>query len=318
MKKLFLTASAILAGFFIANSASAQKPDSSVIKNEEIIILRNGDKNDKTIIELKGENIKVDGQPLEAYNGNVVIRRRKGMIANSDNFNKRPNFSPDAFTNKSRTFLGVLTEKTEKGSLIKSVTKGSAAEKAGLKENDIITKLGDKQINSPEELAEVVQSFKPGDEVVVSYLRDNKMKTTKVVLGKSDDFGTAFMFPADTAMNFEFNMADIPEMKGFGNRFFKSFGAPKPRMGAEIQDTENGKGVKIINVDKDSPADKAGLKQNDVIIEMNGESVNNIEEVRSELTKSNNGETYKLKLKRDNKEMNIDVMMPKKLEKMKM
>ena len=307
-----------MGGFFITNSGFAQKSDSSVIKKEEIIILRDGDETDKTVIELKGENIKINGQPLNDYNGNVVIRKRKGMIANSENLTRRPNFSPNLFKDNDRTFLGVMTEKNEKGSLVKSVTKGSAAEKAGLKENDIITKVGDKQINSPEELAAAVQTYKAGDEVVISYLRDNKKKSAKVVLGKSDDFATAFMFPSDSAMNFRFNLSEVPEVRGFGNRFFKSFVSPKPRMGAEIQDTENGVGVKIINVDDGSPAEKAGLKQNDIIIEMNGTPVNDIEEVRSVLAKSGNEGNYKLKLQRDNKAINIDVIMPKKLDKMKM
>ena len=45
--------------------------------------------------------------------------------------------------------LGVTTEKIEKGVKIQDITKESGAEKAGFKENDIITKIDDKKIERP-------------------------------------------------------------------------------------------------------------------------------------------------------------------------
>jgi serine protease Do len=64
----------------------------------------------------------------------------------------------------------------------------------------------------------------------------------------------------------------------FGNSFNR-----KPRLGIEIQDVEEGKGVKILDVDDDTPAAKAGLKKDDIISELNGKSINSVDELQSAL-----------------------------------
>lgn len=319
MKQIFLTATMALGSFFLFTNAFSQKKDSQVIKKEEIIIQTDGDKTTKTIIEINGDDVKVNGQPLKEYKGaDVKVMRRKAMVANSNNFLKRPDFNFNLNKNENRTFLGVMTQKNDKGSVIKSVTKGSSAEKAGLKENDVITKFGDKPINDPDDLAEVVKTYKPGDEVTVSYLRDNKKKSAKVILGKSDNFASAYSFKLDSLNSLFFKMPEIKNLGGLDRRYFKMFNEDKPQMGIEIQDTENSSGVKILNVAAGSIAEKSGLKQEDIITEVNGNKITNVQGIRSEMANSNNGDTYHLKLKRENKEISVDVVFPKKLNKMKL
>ena len=85
--------------------------------------------------------------------------------------------------------LGVTTEKAEKGVEIEDITNGSAAEKAGLKEGDVITKVDDKEINDPDELSEVIRSHEPGQKVTVTYLRDKKEQKVTAELGKWKGMG---------------------------------------------------------------------------------------------------------------------------------
>ncbi len=85
-------------------------------------------------------------------------------------------------------------------------------------------------------------------------------------------------------------------------------------MGLEIQDTEDSSGVKIQRVLPDSPAGKAGLKQGDIITEMNGEKVNNVDKVRSEIHNAGNNSEFKIKVLRDKKEMNFDVILHRPLK----
>ena len=60
-------------------------------------------------------------------------------------------------------FLGVMSEKTEQGAKITDVTKESAAEKAGLKEGDVITKINNSAISGPDDLYKIVGQHKPDD-----------------------------------------------------------------------------------------------------------------------------------------------------------
>ena len=63
-----------------------------------------------------------------------------------------------------------------------SVVKGSAAEKAGLKEYDIILELNDKKITEENPLADVLSQSKIGDEVSLKVLREGKEINLKVKL----------------------------------------------------------------------------------------------------------------------------------------
>jgi hypothetical protein len=66
--------------------------------------------------------------------------------------------------------IGVLAGKDEKGAVILEVLPGSAAEKAGLKQNDLILSIAGKKIAGPQELSETIKAKKPNDKIDVQYL----------------------------------------------------------------------------------------------------------------------------------------------------
>lgn len=108
------------------------------------------------------------------------------------------------FGNVQRGILGVeggeLNSKVSKeigvedteGFYVSSVTKNSGAEKAGLKEGDIIKKLDQQKISSYAELSGYINSKRPNDKVQVTFIRDGKTKTVLVTLVKKELFNTDF------------------------------------------------------------------------------------------------------------------------------
>ncbi|SDO81632.1 putative serine protease PepD [Lentzea jiangxiensis] len=72
-----------------------------------------------------------------------------------------------------QTVLGVKVESTEQGARISEITSGGAAEKAGLKAGDVITKFGDRRIDESDTLVAAVRSKAPGDKVTIT-LSDNR------------------------------------------------------------------------------------------------------------------------------------------------
>lgn len=73
-------------------------------------------------------------------------------------------------------------ESTE-GAYINSLVSGGAADKAGLKEGDVIVKVDGDAITSSSDLVLAVRAHNPGDQVQVTYLRDGKEETATVTLG---------------------------------------------------------------------------------------------------------------------------------------
>jgi putative serine protease PepD len=69
------------------------------------------------------------------------------------------------------------------GAKLHSVNAGAPGAKAGLKANDVITKVDSREIDSDDALIAAVRSHRPGDTVTVTYTRGGSTHTTKVTLG---------------------------------------------------------------------------------------------------------------------------------------
>ncbi|MEU4223988.1 trypsin-like peptidase domain-containing protein [Nonomuraea sp. NPDC026600] len=82
-------------------------------------------------------------------------------------------------------FLGVsVTDATGDvpGALIRQVTSGSPADKAGLKQGDLITKIGNTPVEGGDTVVGQVRGFKVGQQVQITYMRDGKSSNVTVTL----------------------------------------------------------------------------------------------------------------------------------------
>lgn len=70
------------------------------------------------------------------------------------------------------------------GIVISEVFPGSAAAQAGLRPNDIVTKVNDQQIDEEHPLATIMLRFRPGDRVRLTILRDGRQQVVEVTLGR--------------------------------------------------------------------------------------------------------------------------------------
>lgn len=313
----------------IATQVKAQDTDVTEITRQkkrdskEIIIRKKTDKDTKVTIEINGEDIRVNGKPLSDFDDkdieinlenirpDVTVRGYATSPARSP-FRSSLNFqSPVLVTGfgGNRALLGVTTVKADEGAKVNAVTPASAAEKAGVKVGDVITKINDLAIATPEDLSKAVGKFKPEDKVAVTVKRDKKEQKLTAVLAK----------PAATStysQNFNF---DHQTENGIGNmntapRYNLMLSNGQPRLGIKAQDTDDSKGVKILEVDKNSAAEKSGIKEGDLITEFDGKTVNGTTELMEAARNARDKNNMKVKLMRDGKSQEIDIKIPKKLK----
>lgn len=321
-----------VAALFVPASLFAQKEEPNKEKDKEvkekrdvdvITITRKGDKNEKVVVEINGDKITVNGKPVDEYkDGDVIVRHNNYKTMNRNgvwNYNDNGGYT---FLNgdENKAMLGVTTEKAEGGVEVQDVTKESAAEKIGLKEKDIITKIDDQKVEDPDDLSKAISKHKPGEKVKVTYLRDKKEQTATAELTKWKGFNLMGSYSPN--MNYDFKMPEMsfPKLQtmpkgNMGQLYnYNAFNNGRPRLGLSVQDTDDGKGVKVLDVDDEGSANKAGLKKDDVITEIDGKAVNSADEVAKVVRESKDKASLMFKLQRSGKTQNIEVKIPRKLK----
>lgn len=321
-----------VAALFIPASLFAQKEekenkDKEVKEKKDvdvITITRKGDKNEKVIVEINGDKVTVNGKPIEDYkDGDLIVRHNNMKTPYAINRNGVWNYNGDNYSffsgDENKAMLGVTTEKTEGGVEVQDVTKESAAEKIGLKEKDIITKIDDQKVEDPDDLSKAIGKHKPGEKVKVTYLRDKKEQTATAELTKWNGFNLMGSYSPDFKYDFKMPEMSMPKIKtmpqgNLGQLYnYNAFGG-RPRLGLSVQDTDDGKGVKVLDVDDEGSANKAGIKKDDVITEIDGKAVNSADEVAKIVRDSKDKTSLMFKLQRSGKTQNIEVKIPRKLK----
>jgi len=79
-----------------------------------------------------------------------------------------------------------------KGAYISGVAEKGAADEAGLKVKDVITRVNNVPVNSVAEFQEQVGKFRPGDQTSITYIRDGKENTVPITM-KNIDNSTAII-----------------------------------------------------------------------------------------------------------------------------
>ena len=303
---------------------------------EEINVLIDGDK-----ITINGEEVEENDPRINGQGKNGVILKRMGTIGKTSKGNKLVEGKPldmngELDTNgltfatpaqSNAAFLGVLSEDNELGAKINEVSEGSPAEKAGLKKDDIITNVNDTKITGPKDLYEAIGKFKPSEKVEISILKDGAKTKLTVELAKNVPQSFSYTTPNggmtiepnwvpnaprgrgnNGSQRFGFEFPQIPELNNiFGN-------IEKPKLGISVEDVEENEGVKISSVSENSPAAKAGLKENDIITEVNDKKVKDVDGIKPIIKGATEGTVFKFNITRNGKKTVIEVKIPKKLK----
>jgi serine protease Do len=315
--------------------------------DDEIVIKPKTDKDVKLIIEIKDGHAFIDGKPVDQFDDeNVFVRKKKIMVVDGRTITfSGDGANPDVLTipeppqspfrsrggarsynmdkMMDKAFLGVKSENPDgntEGAKITEVTKGSAAEKAGLRTGDLITKINDTTLSNPGDLSRIIGRHKPEDKISITYTRDGKQQKTNVTLGKFKmSFNYNYNYSMPKVEDFNFSM---PPMSGLGDGSPRAFAMPRgfswdddsPKLGIKAQDTEDGKGVKVLDVDDDSPAEKAGIKEDDIITRFDGKEVNSATELADLAKDSKEKPSVKISVIREGKPMELEIKTPKKLK----
>lgn len=158
------------------------------------------------------------------------------------------------------------------GALVQSVEKGMPADKAGIRHGDVIVRVDQTPVKNNRDLIDYVSGKRPGTKVALTFLRDGKEKTAVATLETRREEG------------------ETPEEQPSGEEGREKIGisledlSPVLRRAYSIgKDVE---GVVLTHVKNVSAAADAGLREGDVIQEVNGRPVTSVEQFRAEMKKA--------------------------------
>lgn len=146
----------------------------------------------------------------------------------------------------------------KQGAVIAQVIPGSAAEKAGVKVEDVIVKVNDKTIKNASDLRNSVGLLQIGEKVQLRLIRDGKETTIDAIIGAPD-----------TAQNTGQQVSSRLEGAVLGN-----FDKDDPKYRGQT-------GVVVLEVRQGSPAWGAGLRKDDIIVSVNRQRVESVAELQA-------------------------------------
>lgn len=164
------------------------------------------------------------------------------------------------------------------GVIVTSVTAGSAADKAGVKRNDLITAINGEKIEDSNVLRNKVAGTQPGTEIKLTVLRDGKAIDLSVTLDEFDPNAARTTGP-------DAGPGNGPGPQNQGGKLGLDLEPVTPQSARQLG-LDSAEGMVVTDVDPDGPAAEEGVARGDVILEINKKPVNSAADVQSALGSS--------------------------------
>ncbi len=185
--------------------------------------------------------------------------------------------------------------KENDGVLVNDVFENEPAARAGLKPGDIIAKVDGHRVETPAGLSRAVAGLTPGTKIELDVIRNGERRTVTVDLGERKEDAVVASIPSPPPQ---------PEVK---------LGLSVQDLTPELADKfkiKDQKGVLVNKVDPGSVAQEQGLREGDLIKEVNRQAVASSEEFKSAVAQAKKGESVLLRVVRENRAF-YSVLSPK-------
>jgi len=250
--------------------------------------------------------------------------------------------------------IGDTTGET-RGANVRSVAEASAAEKAGIKEGDVIVRFDGETVRSASQLGRLVAETPAGRAVAIEVARGGAPQKLTATLAEGDQGFRVFRGEGPQALReWSFDAPDlelmVPDPPGAphpplppkapraphawawksddGHDFaFKMLSGGPRKLGIEYMELgeqlagyfklSGQSGVLVTAVDNDGPAAKAGMKAGDVVLKLGGDAIKGGDDLRDALSKAEGGSEVGITLQRDGRPVELKVTLAKPEERRK-
>ncbi len=269
---------------------------------EETVELEGGKQ--KMEIDIRNGGVYINGDLVSTIvNPKTECHKIVINLREEDTVEKRKVTLIDEEKTTHHAILGVYTDPAEEkfGARITSVMKNSPASEAGLKAGDLITGVNTKAVKSSNDLIEVIGDHNGGEKVIISYDREGHEYNAEAVLEET--------MPYRRYETYEYRVPDLHGDKRIPPAFFNSnmFNGYDnafeytPEMGVSAKTDKYERGVLVLEVKPNSPAEDAGLQSGDVILRVDNFRTATTEDLQDILDDVWVNQSVAIKYRRDGK-----------------
>ncbi len=232
------------------------------------------DENGKqAVVEIKNGNMYVNGDLVSTIED--AKKESHKIVINLKEEEKKKD-DPKLYSSEDemplrKAMLGVYTEQygDYEGARISYVVAYSPADDAGLMSGDLITEVGGITVKDARDLTNIIAKHSSGDRVSITYERHGREFHAVLELADAVEHRRYHTY--------QYRVPDLHNVRKYPSPYLRSYRYNNtdntfeytPRMGVRVQGSPDGKGVNVLDVVANSPADYAGLKAGDMIIRLN-------------------------------------------------
>jgi serine protease Do len=170
--------------------------------------------------------------------------------------------------------------KDRSGALVTEVFEGDPADKAGIKQGDIIIEVDGKKVKDTHELLRVVAVLPVGKKAAIKVLREGQVKDLQITVAEREDKKEVAATRGETKDTYGMSVQEItPEIA-------KQLGLPSAG------------GIIVTKIREGSAADEAGLQPYDVILQVNRVKVGSVKDFQREILKKTSDDRVLLLIRR--------------------
>ncbi|MFO7965470.1 MAG: DegQ family serine endoprotease [Desulfobacterales bacterium] len=173
--------------------------------------------------------------------------------------------------------------KNHKGVLVTEVYENDPADKAGIKQKDVIIAVDGKPVTTPRDLSMRIAGMAVGSKVSIDLIRDGKKKSVEVKPAKRND--EELLAGKEKPTKEDLGL----ELVAMTKEIAAKYGYP-----------ENEKGLLVLGVEPGKPAQVAGIRRGDLIKEVNHHPVDTIESFRRVIDGIRDGRSFQVLILRKN------------------
>ena len=186
-----------------------------------------------------------------------------------------------------------------KGALVSGVMKGSPAEKAGIKQGDVILQYNGKVVEDTGHLRNMVSQTPIGTKVQVKVLRQKKEVDVEVAIAELPK--KMAEAPSRNTGEPDENQEESSALTGLVVRELT------PDLAAHLGIDENENGVVVVKVDPDSKLYEAGIRPGDIVLQINQKNISTIEDYKKAASKIRPKERVLLLIRRKGEDLFVSV-----------